>query len=551
MSVQMVASKRPLLQGEQPQVAKAAAGLAAEARPETTHQSSALFVAGLLLVASVMVVLVPLHVLGAGRPSLRNGQGFQRKDGLIDSKFFVWLADIHADPYYGTSSQACKTHPASLTSKYAFGVVGCDPPTRLMEESVKAVAAVLLERNITAEFVVHSGDLVRHNMEEMPSPAANVSSIVRAMSEVITTAFHFVPEKFMLTPIGNTDTPEDYLLAVNESQLENPWLANLAQAFFDVGGFNDACTSTYNFGGYCSAFVGGIQVLSLDTLIYSRFHKPKMEPLTQDPFHQFAWLKRQLKNATAAKHKVWIVGHIPPGIETYGYTELWHAAYVERYLQIVTDPELAPAIAAQLFGHVHSDEFRLLADAPPDTGPILLTGALSPVYINNPSFRIMEYSATTGSLLNVQMYWAALPTADEPFSTTLSWQLGYDLAATYAPLATAQLEGAITQASYMKLRDEFLAAGNGTSEALEAYGTWYKTKFPSDFLSCVKLKGEACLRAYLCALVVSNLTRYDACIESDAVLQDRRKLLETLTLPSQDFFRGARSAHQDWLTRAR
>lgn len=44
-------------------------------------------------------------------------------------------------------------------------------------------------------------------------------------------------------------------------------------------------------------------------------------------------------------------------------------------------------IAAQLFGHVHKDEIRLLPHPVRGAGPIFLSSALSPVYYNNPSFK--------------------------------------------------------------------------------------------------------------------------------------------------------------------
>ena len=85
-------------------------------------------------------------------------------------------------------------------------------------------------------------------------------------------------------------------------------------------------------------------------------------------------------------------GHIPPGIETFGYTALWYSNYLKTYRAIVTDH--VKTIAAQLFAHVHADEFRLLpgggGGGGGGGGPIITTGAISPVYNNNPSFKLVE-----------------------------------------------------------------------------------------------------------------------------------------------------------------
>ena len=78
-------------------------------------------------------------------------------------------------------------------------------------------------------------------------------------------------------------------------------------------------------------------------------------------------------------------------METFGYEELWHQHYVESYLRVVQDEAYGGTIAAQLFGHVHADEIRLLPESPTkESHPILLSGAISPVYQNNPSFKIVE-----------------------------------------------------------------------------------------------------------------------------------------------------------------
>merc|ERR1712232_400959 len=138
--------------------------------------------------------------------------------------------------------------------------------------------------------------------------------------------------------------------------------------------------------------------------IYSVWHTPASSHLPEDPFEQMAWLRQRLEAASAEGRSVWIVGHIPPGMETYGYTELWHQQYVKAYLNLVEDPKLGGCIAAQLFGHVHAEEIRVLPRAPPGAGPVLLMGAISPIFHNNPSFRLVEYDASTGRMLDYTDY---------------------------------------------------------------------------------------------------------------------------------------------------
>jgi sphingomyelin phosphodiesterase acid-like 3 len=60
----------------------------------------------------------------------------------------------------------------------------------------------------------------------------------------------------------------------------------------------------------------------------------------------------------------------------------------------------ADVIKAQFFGHVHSVEFRVPVDLADDDDalqqvPLFVTGSVSPLFGNNPSFMVWEYDAET------------------------------------------------------------------------------------------------------------------------------------------------------------
>lgn len=84
---------------------------------------------------------------------------------------------------------------------------------------------------------------------------------------------------------------------------------------------------------------------------------------------------------------------------------------VDAYLKIVQDEGFAPVVAAQLFGHVHAEEIRIGTGF---GGPMLLSGALSPVYNNNPTFHLVEYDSSTGKLLDYMVYYTEIKNPAEP-----------------------------------------------------------------------------------------------------------------------------------------
>ena len=53
-------------------------------------------------------------------------------------KQFVWLSDIHADPYYGTDAQARGGSPASVTMKNKWGTMGNDPGYDMLRSATAA-----------------------------------------------------------------------------------------------------------------------------------------------------------------------------------------------------------------------------------------------------------------------------------------------------------------------------------------------------------------------------------------------------------------------------
>lgn len=433
-------------------------------------------------------------------PSLRRKLGGGRKT-------FIWLSDPHVDPYYGdVLRQQCLHKSATLTSSSKFGVFGCDPPQALLDSAAAAAAAAAPE----AEFVVFSGDFVRHGQNLMPDPYANVSSVIGEVASTLESHKPgLAPAEFLsLGTLGNDDTPQNYQLNVTTLQARNPWLVNVASFLSKAGSMTETSSVQYSYGGYYEQELGGLTILTINTIIYSDKHVPISEPLPPDPFRQFEWLRGQLQKASRTGRPVWIVGHIPPGIETFGYTELWHPVYVEAYLKLVQDTGF---IAAQLFGHVHADEFRILPGAPPAAGPVLLSGAISPVYGCQPSFRVVEYDQTSGRLLSYRVYYAELT----PGSTAdLKWRFGYDAMATYKSFQRGGEP--LTQEAYVGLAEE-MSRGGAT---WNTYASWYKARYSNDLNRCGHTPTQpgdsvtvrlACVAEYMCALRISTKADFEAC----------------------------------------
>eukprot|EP00929_Paragymnodinium_shiwhaense_P103068 TRINITY_DN66356_c0_g1_i1.p1 TRINITY_DN66356_c0_g1~~TRINITY_DN66356_c0_g1_i1.p1 ORF type:complete len:524 (-),score=81.11 TRINITY_DN66356_c0_g1_i1:490-2061(-) len=418
------------------------------------------------------------------------------------SKFFVWLTDPHVDRYYGTPSQQCRHANVPEAAARAYGVAGCDPPLVLFESAAAAAAEVAAAKG-GAEFVLFTGDFSRHRQSLLVDPWDNVSRTVLEVAEVLGSMFSTRErsERVVLGSLGNSDSPEDYELNITQHSRSNPWLQDVARQLVAADVLTEEPANAYSYGGFRQVDVGALMILLLDTVIYSAKRRPRSQE--EDPFYQFAWLRGRLREAVAQRRPVWIVGHIPPGIETHGYGELWHPFYLDRYLELVQDLELAACIQAQLFGHTHADEFRLLPNGAHDGGFVLIAGAISPVFESNPSFRLVEYDEQTGRVLNYQVYWAELPEVGE----TPTWKLGYDAVSAYSALR----QHGLSTRGYRLLAEEL---ERSSSAARKTYATWYKTKFVNEAVKPLwyNRHDEPCPSEYLCALEVTSKEQHTRCV---------------------------------------
>ena len=161
-------------------------------------------------------------------------------------------------------------------------------------------------------------------------------------------------------------------------------------------------------------------------------------------------MKSQLQRVAASSSNiagVYLAGHIPPSIGSYRHSQLWHEEYLQEFSTILQDyakgkytPQRdttarPPPILGNFYGHVHTEEFRLLqyglegeengipdattnssntnsstatTTSEPLVVPVLVTSSITPIYGSNPSYRLVEYSDETGALLDYKTHYLDL-----------------------------------------------------------------------------------------------------------------------------------------------
>jgi hypothetical protein len=185
----------------------------------------------------------------------------------------------------------------------------------------------------------------------------------------------------------------------------------------------------------------GLRLVFADTIFFSRRYRDACgAPGGPDPGQAtLDWLAAELAAAKAAHQRVWLVYHVPPGIDGFatwrvgscpgGIQPMWAERYARAYSELLR--RYADTVAASFAGHTHMDDFRLVGDAEGKFAFTLITPAVSPIFGQNPAFRTIVYDAAGGILDETTYELANLTTAggDVPaewrpeYTFTREWDL--------------------------------------------------------------------------------------------------------------------------------
>jgi hypothetical protein len=208
---------------------------------------------------------------------------------------------------------------------------------------------------------------------------------------------------------------------------------------------------------------------------------------------ELGWLSYTLQRAAVAGETVWLLEHIPPGIDvfaTLGSQEpcpaspvpLWQPEALAAFQQILA---AAPGtVAATFAGHTHIDDFRLLAG-----GFIHGTPAVSPIYNNNPGFQVFSYDRASGALRDLRTFYLDV---SDPAKGRWTFEYGFQQAyglSGYDTAALQSLQQAIVGDS--AVRGRFLGyypvssqQGAPDPTAWKAYACGITSPTPAEFASC-------------------------------------------------------------------
>jgi len=352
---------------------------------------------------------------------------------------FLWLSDIHFDPLADRTlvDKLAAAEPAQWQEILASGSAkfpgyGHDTTWPLFSSVLRAAT----KTNRNAAFTLVTGDLLVHHFREQFNAIATVHDD-EAFRAFVRKSIEFVglqlkqrsPGKRVFLALGNNDDEcSDYAI-----QPDGPFLNDTAKVAADLAGLTDTDSYTH-FGSYSAVnpAVKHERIIVLDTVFLSPRYADRCGQGGGDAGEKLlAWLAVELEKAKAHNEKVWLVYHVPPGVDAYATTHakapgtvtlLWKESYVNKFLSLLE--QYSGIVGTNFAGHVHVDDFRLLGGTI-KTSPVVIIGpAVSPITGQNPTFRIVDFNGH-GQLRDQSTYYLSNLT-EAGHGTPPVWQLEYD-----------------------------------------------------------------------------------------------------------------------------
>lgn len=422
---------------------------------------------------SILLIVFVLSVLSCGvlPSSSAQGQRFPAAPGTsrsgVDQTIPVlFVSDIHFDPFHdpGKARQLVsapvsqwKTILASAPSpnqQQAFDSLqkqchakGVDTPPALLKSALAAIKA----QQPDTRFMMVSGDLVVHDFScryetlfPNASPDEYQSFVLKTISYVAGELRGTFPGMPAYLALGNNDSGcNDYQFDTDsEFFSKTADIFSLGIQVAEQQAVKKAFAAEGNYSLPMALPMRNTRLVVLnDTVLSPKYRTCSGNHDTKGPGDEVNWFREQLLDAKRMGQRVWVMGHIPPGIDPFSTAEKFKDVCGGDdpvfFLSSTGIPDLmveyADEIKLAVFAHTHMDEVRLLQKesgtegANPARGvAIKMIPAISPVHGNNPSFTIAYVSPASATIRDYTVYKASNQSGDDT-----SWAPEYSYARAY------------------------------------------------------------------------------------------------------------------------
>jgi len=393
----------------------------------------------------VTLTSLALAVLVAPVPSVRGAEG---------SGTFAVVADLHFNPFdlpehapaLAMSAPTAWRAIFASANDQAMSRTGEDTNHALLASSLAAVAKAAA----SADFAIVPGDLLAHGFEEKAAKALGVAPLSQAVGEMAVKTTAFVADaladalggKPAIIALGNNDSScGDYRIEPGGSYLAAT--KETVRRLVGAGRLEPDFDETYAAGGYYAArhpTVANTLIVVLNDVLWSTKYRDACgtDGLAAAQA-MLDWLRGRLARQRAAGGRVWMVHHIPWGIDAYSTINATASSCPAKVVPFLKEPFASAFLAllvehrdmlqASFSGHTHFDDYRLLID---ERGTVVgtdkITPGISPIFGQNPSFQVFTYDRGSGAPRDFSTWYLANPGAAP---RAADWQLEYTFTKAY------------------------------------------------------------------------------------------------------------------------
>lgn len=424
-------------------------------------------------------------------------------ENLIDTPADKWAGVLSTPP----SPDAAEKFRALQKNCDAKGV---DTNYRLLASSMDAMRTEAAD----ARFVLVSGDLLVHEFScRYETTVAHATAegynafAAKTLEFVMDELRGAIPGVPVYAALGNNDSGcGDYRIDSGGAFLRDvePALSADLPAAERAHARRDIMA-----GGYYSVALPApmeqTRLLVLDDLFMSREYatcggSPDPAPAVE----QIQWLRSQLRQARRNHEKVWVMAHIPPGIDPFSTIKKIAAVcaggrpqmFLSSNALLGTIAEFTDVVRLAVFAHTHMDELRLLRAA--NTGAegqsvaVKMVPSISPVHGNAPAFVVAGVNPASAVLKDYRVIAASNGTGVET-----KWGEEYDFDRAYG-------EKDFSAASLQALIAGFRADNAASTAASQEY---LRNYYAGDRSALLKLFWPQ----YTCALANDSAAGFRSC----------------------------------------
>ncbi|KAM7439728.1 Acid sphingomyelinase-like phosphodiesterase 3b [Porites harrisoni] len=412
---------------------------------------------------------------------------------ILKEGSFWQVTDFHYDKSYlkpTDPNKICNSQTPNTVKPSRAGRWGnylCDSPWRLINSTVFAMRDI--EPN--PDFIIWTGD----DMPHVANSELSTEEVIETVQNLTDLLFTVFPKTTVYPALGNHDyhpkhlmppTPNDIYTAVGK--LWSRWLPLDA-------------VNTFERGGYYTVLIKfGLRLVSLNTVYY--YTNNRLTQNLEDPAGQFVWLDAVLTNASVAKEKVFIIGHVPPGVFERAPGKKWfYPQFNKKYIDVIL--KHADVITGHFLAHQHCDSFKVFYEKGVPRSSIFLCPAVTPwktvlptVGYNNPGIRLYKYERSTSQVQDVWQYFTNLTQAN--LMNKPEWLIEYKATEAFS----------IPDVSPQSLHSLVQKFESQDSAYFQKYFLYNSVSAGAEICD------EKCKTAQICGITKVDFREYDDCLKS-------------------------------------